>query len=75
MHYAVSVVLTLAFGQAAPTTSPLNVIEGEVVAIADGDTFTLLDAAKTQHKIRPEGIDAPESKQAFGTRAACCRRL
>ncbi len=39
---------------------------GKVVAVADGDTITVLDGAKTQHKIRLAGIDAPESKQAFG---------
>ena len=40
---------------------------GQVVAIADGDTLTLLDTDKVQHKIRLAGIDAPEKKQAFGT--------
>lgn len=41
-------------------------IEGRVVRVSDGDTVTVLDAAKTQHKIRLLDIDAPESKQAFG---------
>ena len=41
-------------------------LPGRVVAIADGDTITLLDSANTQHRIRLEGIDAPESHQAFG---------
>lgn len=41
-------------------------LTGSVVAIADGDTITLLDSAKTQHRIRLEGIDAPETHQAFG---------
>jgi endonuclease YncB( thermonuclease family) len=45
---------------------------GEVVAIADGDTLTVLDADRVQHKIRHAGIDAPERKQAFGQRS---RRL
>ena len=44
-------------------------IEGRVVAIADGDTITVLDAANVQHRIRLAGIDAPEKKQAFGTRS------
>jgi endonuclease YncB( thermonuclease family) len=43
--------------------------EGHVVGVADGDTITLLDAAKQQHKIRLSGIDAPESHQAFGQKS------
>lgn len=42
-------------------------LTGRIVAIADGDTATLLDASKQQHKIRLSGIDAPERRQAFGT--------
>lgn len=44
-------------------------IVGEVVAIADGDTLTVLDANRVQHKIRLAGIDAPERKQPFGQRS------
>ncbi len=44
-------------------------ITGRVVAVADGDTVTLLDGNNTQHKIRLAGIDAPEKKQAFGQRS------
>ena len=44
-------------------------ITGRVVRVADGDTITVLDAAKTQHKIRLQGIDAPEKSQAFGQRS------
>src|SRR4249920_735525 len=43
------------------------VIEGRVVALSDGDTITVLDSAKVQHKVRIAGIDAPEKSQAFGT--------
>ena len=42
------------------------VIEGKVVRVADGDTITVLDKDNKQHRIRFQGIDAPESKQAFG---------
>jgi len=44
-------------------------ITGTVVAIADGDTLTVLDASNKQHKIRLDGIDAPESSQDFGSRS------
>ncbi len=45
------------------------VVEGRVVGISDGDTITVLDRMKVQHKIRLTGIDAPEKGQAFGDRA------
>ncbi len=53
----------------ARTEREVHELRGEVVAIADGDTLTVLDANKVQHKIRLAGIDAPEKKQAFGTAA------
>jgi len=43
-------------------------LTGRVVSVHDGDTITVLDADKKQHKIRLAGIDAPEIKQAFGTK-------
>lgn len=53
---------SLACSQAATIT-------GRVVGVADGDTVTVLDDFKVQHKIRLSGIDAPEKKQAFGMRS------
>jgi endonuclease YncB( thermonuclease family) len=44
-------------------------LEGKVVHVADGDTITVLDATNTQHKIRLQGIDAPEKAQAFGQKS------
>lgn len=44
-------------------------ITGNVVGVADGDTITVLDADRVQHKIRLTGIDAPEKKQPFGNRS------
>lgn len=44
-------------------------ITGKVVGVSDGDTITVLDEQKRQHKIRLDGIDAPESNQDFGSRA------
>ncbi len=41
-------------------------LTGKVVKVADGDSITVLDSTNTQHRIRLQGIDAPERKQAFG---------
>jgi len=46
-----------------------EIVAGRVVAIADGDTLTLLDGKNQQHKIRLAGIDAPEKSQDFGQKA------
>lgn len=43
--------------------------DGRVVAVLDGDTVTVLDEDKRQHRIRLLGIDAPEKAQPFGQRA------
>ena len=43
-----------------------NELTGRVVRVADGDTITVLDGSNTQHKVRLNRIDAPESGQAFG---------
>jgi len=39
---------------------------GDVVAVSDGDTLTILDANLNQYRIRLAGIDAPEKSQPFG---------
>ena len=44
------------------------VITGRVVSVQDGDTFTVL-VDRQQIKVRLADIDAPESKQPFGTRS------
>lgn len=63
MKNSLLLALLLAFAVNAET------ITGQVVGVADGDTITVLDADKVQHKIRLAGIDAPEKKQAFGNRS------
>jgi len=39
------------------------------VGVADGDTITMLDNNRQQHRIRLAGIDAPEVGQPYGTRS------
>jgi len=41
---------------------------GQVVGVTDGDTITVLHEGRGE-KIRLYGIDCPEKRQAFGTRA------
>lgn len=46
-----------------------DTVLGRVVGVLDGDTITVLDAAKVEHRIRLYGIDAPESTQDYGAKA------
>lgn len=46
----------------------IEVFEGKVIAVADGDTFTVLRDT-LQVRVRLEGIDCPEKKQPFGNKA------
>jgi endonuclease YncB( thermonuclease family) len=51
------------------TAAQQQTITGKVIGVSDGDTITVLDNQKRQHKIRLDGIDAPESNQDFGSRS------
>lgn len=48
--------------------------EGRVVRVSDGDTVNVLrelaDGSKEQVRVRLASIDAPERRQAFGTRSS-----
>jgi len=46
-----------------------HTLSGRVVRQIDRDTLVILDASRTQHKIRLQGIDAPERRQVFGTKS------
>lgn len=64
--------VTCAFVAAALAASRLALaepVEWKVVAVHDGDTLTAIDADKVQHKVRLDGIDAPETRQPFGTKS------
>lgn len=67
MNQSILLASALAALLAVPVHS--ETITGRVVAVSDGDTITVLDRAKIQHKIRLTGTDAPAQKQAFGQRA------
>ncbi|MFT5449608.1 MAG: endonuclease YncB(thermonuclease family) [Gammaproteobacteria bacterium] len=45
--------------------APAATLTGKVVKVADGDTITILVGTE-QHRIRLQGIDAPERKQPYG---------
>jgi micrococcal nuclease len=46
-----------------------TIFNAKVIGITDGDTIVVLTLDNQQVKIRLEGIDCPEMKQDFGTRA------
>ena len=59
-------ILALAIGTARAAEW---IVKGRVVGVSNGDTITVLDDSKTQHKVRFAAIDAPEKSQAFGERS------
>lgn len=50
-------------------TSCIEGLKGRVVAVSDGDTFTLLTLSNEQHKVRLHGVDCPEKVQPYGQKA------
>jgi endonuclease YncB( thermonuclease family) len=62
IRLVVALILTL------PLPALAEEFTGKVVGITDGDTIKVL-RGNEQVKIRLEGIDCPESHQAFGTKA------
>lgn len=52
-----------------PILLSAQTLRGKVVRVSDGDTVVLLDADNTQHKIRLNGIDAPENGQPYGDKS------
>ena len=63
LAFSVAALFSVAAAFAADT------ISGKVVAVADGDTITVLVAGHDQVKIRLANIDAPEKAQPFGQRS------
>jgi endonuclease YncB( thermonuclease family) len=64
MRFLVTAAVLLAV---VPQLHAADPVEWRVVNVADGDTITCLDEGNTQHRIRIDGIDAPERGQPFGT--------
>jgi endonuclease YncB( thermonuclease family) len=60
---ALAVALATATLPAHALSSPL---QGRVIAVADGDSVTVLDAQQGRHRVRLLGIDAPEQAQPWG---------
>jgi endonuclease YncB( thermonuclease family) len=52
------------FALCLSATAQQQTITGKVVGVSDGDTITMLDEHKRQHKIRHDGIDAPDCEGA-----------
>ncbi len=46
-----------------------NVMVARVTSVPDGDTITVVDEEKREHKVKLKGIDAPELGQVFGDKA------
>jgi endonuclease YncB( thermonuclease family) len=66
---ALAVALTAACLATSAQAREARWLEGRVVSVEDGDTITVLDAARVQHRIRLAGIDAPERGQPGGVRS------
>jgi micrococcal nuclease len=69
-HVGRTVLVRLLLWLVIASASPLHAEEftGKVVGISDGDTITVLHNGRGE-KIRLSGIDCPEKRQPFGTRA------
>ena len=67
MQTSLVVILSMLAGMAVAAES--SMLAGKVVSVHDGETLRVLDAGGTQHTVRLQGIDSPETKQAFGTKA------
>jgi endonuclease YncB( thermonuclease family) len=64
MRWAVLLLVGFAGSAAAAET-----ISGKVIAVPNGDTLLIVDAAGKRHRIALADVDAPERRQAFGPQA------
>ena len=63
MHWLIVLLLALPFAASSAT------LTGRTVRVTDGDTMVILSEWNVQHKIRLQGIDAPERGQANGEKS------
>lgn len=62
------ILVIILFAYFAPVFGQQALWVGKCVGVTDGDTIAVIHDGKAE-KIRLDGIDCPESNQAFGTRA------
>ncbi len=68
MHITLRLILIVVL-TALTSAAHTATLTGRVVAVADGDSVTVLDDDKVRHKVRLAAIDAPEKGQAFSNRS------
>ena len=64
MHFVIVFFVLIAHGAVSAAT-----LTGRTVRVTDGDTIVILSEGNVQHKIRLQGIEAPERGQAYGTKS------
>lgn len=69
LHWNFTKILVVTLLSAASLAIHAEVLVGKVVRVSDGDTITVIDKLKNEHKVRLMGIDAPEKSQEFGTQS------
>lgn len=63
---AVCAAVILVFAGTGSSQELTPFIEGRVIAVVDGDTFTVQIDPGKQFKVRLQGVNAPEKQQPFG---------